>query len=109
MYCSKCGAAVIGKFCSCCGTRVRNRIEEFRLAEKRAEKAFKDACTYDSDRRLLGLDRMHLAMACWQAASIKYGTYRRLAVDNNVPDAAFDELQIIRMHAEKLFDQLVSF
>ena len=38
MFCSKCGAAVNGKFCSCCGQRVRSGIEEYRLAERRMRK-----------------------------------------------------------------------
>lgn len=109
MYCNKCGAAVVGKYCSCCGTRVRSQLEDFRLAERRAEKEFIRAHTYDDSGRLLGLDKQHLAIACWCAAQFKYGVYRHAIVDGKVPNAAFGELETIRIHAEKLFDQLVDF
>lgn len=108
MYCSKCGAAVVGKFCSCCGTRVRSQIEEYRLAEKRAVKAFEKACTHDENARLLGLDRMHLASACWQAAHFRYRK-DHLRSDGSVPAEAFEALDTIRVHAEWLFNQLLDF
>lgn len=108
MFCSKCGAAVVGKFCSCCGARVRSQIEEYHLAEKRAVKAFKDACVYRNGR-FLGLERLHLAEACWLAASFKYGWRGTPGSDGSVPARAFEMLDNVRTHAELLFNQLLLF
>lgn len=41
-YCRKCGAVVTGKFCSCCGTKARSDFQEFRLAERRFERQFRE-------------------------------------------------------------------
>ncbi len=35
MFCTECGAAVTGKFCSCCGARVRSDLEAFKLKQRR--------------------------------------------------------------------------
>ena len=107
VFCNKCGAAVVGKFCSCCGTRVRSQLEEYKLVERAAEREFKKACTYE-DGRCLGLDRLHLASACWLAAHCRYG-YSALRIDRPVPAEAYKSLEAVRVHAELLFERLLDF
>lgn len=74
MFCTKCGAAVTGKYCSCCGQRVRSPKEELDLIEKRLKREFTDACTktkdggYVDNTPAMGF----LALACWDAAVAKY-------------------------------------
>lgn len=74
MYCKNCGAAVVGKYCSCCGQRVRSDVEEVRAIEKRLMKEFIDECTRDPGGILVDgrLYLHHLAQACWLAALMKY-------------------------------------
>lgn len=40
-YCKKCGAVVVGKFCSCCGQKVKTDFEEFISAKNRQRRAFR--------------------------------------------------------------------
>lgn len=40
-YCKKCGAVVVGKFCSCCGQKVKTAFEEFISAKNRQRRAFR--------------------------------------------------------------------
>ena len=40
-YCKKCGAVVVGKFCSCCGQEVKTAFEEFISAKNRQRRAFR--------------------------------------------------------------------
>lgn len=68
MYCSKCGASVVGKYCSCCGQRIRSEAEEFNLIENRLRREFKSACAGSR----VPLYYAHLAEACWLAATMKY-------------------------------------
>ena len=42
MFCKNCGAAVVGRYCSCCGTRVRSELEEYRAVEKKQLKSLLD-------------------------------------------------------------------
>lgn len=70
MYCTKCGAFVVGKYCSCCGQRVRSEMEEFRILERRRKKAFERSCEYSNGQIILHNAR--LADLCWITASLKY-------------------------------------
>ena len=107
MNCRKCGAAVNGKFCSCCGQRVRSALEEYRLAEKRMERDFTNKCSETGKARELHL--MHLASAWWKASSMKYDRSRILSIDDYVPKSVYDNLQTLRDHAEKLYKALIDF
>jgi hypothetical protein len=108
MYCSKCGAAVVGKYCSCCGARVRSAVEELRLAERRAKKLFVDDC-YKRNYPQRELELMHLGSACWQACEMRYGKGARYNIGDEVPAEAFKSLETVREHAEKLFEKLMGF
>ena len=104
MYCNKCGAVVVGKFCSCCGVRVRSQLEEYRLAERHTKKAFEEACCRSGP--IPQLELLHLASACWYAAYIRYSKARQLRIGDSVPAETFEALKEIRAHAEFLFNQL---
>lgn len=108
MFCRKCGAAVNGKFCSCCGQRVRSDLEEFRKIERKMKKEFFEAC--DSMSGVGYRDDLHwLAEACWNASSARYGKSGGYIVGDHVPASVFDSLQDVRVHAEKLFQALINF
>lgn len=109
MYCKKCGAAVVGKFCSCCGFRVRSQLEEFRLEERRRAREFKNTCANISYQKMR-FDLMHLADACWLASSARYGLCTKgLLVWDTVPAEAYESLKNIESHAMALFLQLLNF
>lgn len=54
-FCKKCGAAVTGKYCSCCGTRVTDDFTDFRKAQRRMEREARDAAF--ADKHLVGKDQ----------------------------------------------------
>lgn len=102
MYCRNCGAVVTGKYCCCCGVKLRNLADEYKLAVRAEKKKFKESHRSDDIS-----DNWHfwLAQQCWELANMKYGTtsYR------NLPPEAFDDLPKITEHAQKLFDLVVDF
>lgn len=103
MFCNKCGASVVGKYCSCCGQRVRNEIEEFRLYEQRKRREFLNDCRKARDPAWWG----HLAEACWYAAVTKYR--KDPAFDGTPYSEAYENLEEIRFHAWGLFCELRDF
>lgn len=107
MFCSKCGAAVNGKFCSCCGQRVRSSAEEYRLTERRLKREFVKA--HSGTGTAYDLARMHLAEACWTASSLKHDRTRILCLDDYVPRSLFDGLETVRSYAEELFSCIERF
>ena len=105
MFCTKCGASVVGKYCSCCGNRVRSSLEDLRLAEKRAKREFENACG-NSEYPRRQLELLHLANACWLASYQRYNKSARYMIGDIIPPEAYDSLETVRIHAQKLFDQL---
>lgn len=103
MFCSKCGASVVGKFCSCCGQRVRSEIEEFRLTEQRARRAFLSECSELNGPAWW----RHLADACWLTASVKYRKDPRFEGVSYAQ--ALDNLEEIKFAARGLFNELRDF
>lgn len=99
MYCRQCGAVVVGKFCSCCGKRIRSEAEEFQLAKNRAEREFVKAMTHDIQGNFLECWRIHLARACWLAS-----------ITSIRPDLSCDleKLTAVRLRAEYLFNELAA-
>lgn len=108
MHCRRCGAVVTGKYCSCCGFRVRSDVDEYKALLRLAKKDYMRECRlYESpDRR--GLAVTHLAEACWMAADMRYGsvtctaTFIMSQVDVN-------NIETVREHAMLLFRQLIAF
>ncbi len=68
-YCKKCGAIVVGKFCSCCGERVRTSLKEYRIMERRLKKVFEDSKREDFQK--YGLVPIHVASLAFFAAERK--------------------------------------
>lgn len=107
-FCSKCGAVVQGKYCSCCGTKVVNDLDLFRREERRKRKEFMQGAS-DCFRHRLA-DRVsaeHLADACWYAASVKIGDH--LGAANRPTPASWVGLNIRTSIAQKLFDGLITY
>ena len=111
MYCSNCGAAVVGKFCSCCGKRVRSSLEEYRRVEKSTfkaymqqfEKHYRDGIHWD-------LSAEHLISACWYACAQKYGRNDVIRLDNGecVPSPdAYEKLETVKRQATKLCERML--
>lgn len=108
MYCNNCGAVVVGKFCSCCGKRVLNSLEEFRRVERQTYKEYQNQfkCYY-KDKFDLMVD--HLATACWYACDHKYGNNKVVGSFRNgftVSPDAYTKLATVKEHATKLFERL---
>lgn len=115
MICKNCGAAVVGKYCSCCGKRIRNDYEEFKRAERKAQQEFKRNAVekYDAGRPRGCVVVDELATACWNACSIKYmaGIFVEVYRPDYhviVPDEAYEMLEKVKKHATALLDQLVT-
>ena len=108
MYCKKCGAVVTGKFCSNCGTRVRSLLEEYRAAERKARRDFKKdhAKTNYSN---FEIDLCHLADACWSACAMRYLHDYEFDEFRRFNPNAFDRLDVVREHADELFNKLIRF
>ena len=77
MYCKSCGAAVIGRYCSCCGARVRTDVEDIRLRFNRMRRAFLSEKTTQSD-----MASRKIAEACWDAGCVKYGFPYECSMDD---------------------------
>lgn len=101
MFCSKCGAVVTGKYCSCCGQRARSEIEEFDVIERRLRRAFREECS-----KKLPCGGFALADACWLAVSIKYKKDPR---DGYSFIEAENSLCSMKHAARALFDKLKDF
>lgn len=108
MYCKKCGAAVVGRYCSYCGTRVRTDLDEYKSLLRRVKGEYIRECNYyrTADRR--GLAVTHLAEACWTAAEIRYGSEYCVA-DFILTSEDLDNVEAVKEHALLLFRQLIAF
>lgn len=113
MYCNNCGAVAVGKFCSCCGAKLRTEIEMFRLTAKRTHKEY-----------MKQFERFHLpcpnpvnvaidqiATACWYACEIKYGNGMEIGNANigySVAPDAYMKLETVKDRATKLCERLLA-
>ena len=43
MFCNNCGAVVTGKYCCCCGRKIRSAVDEFKLQKKNERQRFKES------------------------------------------------------------------
>lgn len=102
MFCSKCGAVVNGKYCSCCGQRIRSEIEEFDVIERRLRREFRAA---NADK-VLPRGSHYLAEACWLAAGMKYKKDPRNGYSFIEAENSLCQMKHI---AQGLFDKLKDF
>lgn len=99
MFCSKCGAAVTGRYCSKCGQRIRSQMEEFRLNERRRKAAF-------LNQRRSPHFTLDVADACWRAADNKFDLGGCVWNGLVSPDA-YDRLEKVEDFAGQLYARLV--
>jgi len=109
IYCKNCGAVVVGKFCSCCGQRVRTTLEEFRFAEKRAEREFKNR-HHKEDFGKYGLIPTHVASLSFFAASEKcVPSWHWNDCDfDEIAEESFYGLETAVSMAEKLYKEIMN-
>lgn len=106
MYCNHCGAVAIGKYCSCCGRKLRNSVQEFDLEKGRRYREFYKKAYAESGK---SLEHQHLASACWIACELKY--LRNRCVNGKdgelvlAPDA-WERLALVQLHAAALYDRI---
>lgn len=100
MFCKKCGAAVSGKYCCVCGTRIRTQLEEYRMAEKRAQRAFMFEKPFE------GLFNQHLASACWLMAGAKF-TSHSVDCNGSVAPDAYENLRKAENYARELYSMFL--
>lgn len=108
MFCTKCGAAVTGKYCSCCGQKVRSQKDELELIEKRLKKEFCDSCTKTPNGGYVELAPAYgfLALACWEAS---VGKYKKLPSSTVNFIEAVNSLDKAKYAARDLFQKLKDF
>lgn len=103
MFCKNCGAAIVGRYCSCCGTRVRSELEEYRAAEKKAIREFVRQFYHPLDPNT-PLSFMHLATACWYACEISEPNKVTYEVN---PDS-YVRLNTVKQRATELCERLIA-
>lgn len=108
MHCKRCGAAVVGRYCSYCGVRVRTDLDEYKSLMRRAKTEYKLECALYRTGGPRGLAIDHLATACWIAAEMRYGT-DFWGNDFVMTPSDIENIEIVREKAMLLFRQLVAF
>ena len=105
MYCSKCGAVVAGKYCSCCGKRILSDVQQLNAT---ARKMSKDFCEWAYRESGNMLSHKHLASACWVACEMKYAKGLALFMGDGyvVVPGAYERLETVRDHAIALYKRL---
>lgn len=103
MHCKKCGEVVNGKFCSCCGTRVRTDAEEIRRMERQAKKEFCEtvATIWES------VYKKYLAETVWLASRLRQDKDHPCLHELDICSAK-ERLEKTREDAEFIYRLLVS-
>jgi len=69
-YCKKCGAIVVGRYCSSCGTKATSDFADFRREQRRIGKAFCEAAY--NNHRISSADRNFASRLATLAADIAF-------------------------------------
>lgn len=104
MYCKNCGAAVTGRFCSRCGIRIRNDVDQYILDKRREARAFEKTVVGHFD----SLSASHLATACWYVYECKLLKHDIVSVAGETflaPDA-YERLAAVKANATALYNRL---
>lgn len=109
VHCKNCGAVVVGKFCSCCGQRVTTILEDFRLAERRAAREFKNK-HHEEDFHTYGLIPDHVASLSFFVAEEKcvpsWNVYS--CSFDEIAEESFNGLENAVSTAEKLYKAIMN-
>lgn len=108
MNCRVCGAAVVGRYCSYCGSKVRTDLDEYKRLLRGAKAEYSRECALYRTGGPRGLAIDHLATACWLAAEMRYGSEYMVGTFVMTP-ADIKNIEIVREQAMLLFRQLVAF
>lgn len=108
MNCRVCGSAVVGRYCSYCGARVRTDLDEYKSLMRRAKAEYNRECSLYRGNGRRGAAVEHLANACWLAAELRYGT-EFLGNDFVMTPADVNNIETVKEQAMLLFRQLVAF
>lgn len=109
-YCKKCGSVVIGKYCSCCGTRATSDLVDFRKTERRMGRDM--TRNAESDPRFSGMDSLYASRIASLALDIAFNRIipkEALNVDNfgSYSDYCWKKLPECRELADLLYEQAV--
>lgn len=104
MYCKHCGTVAVGKYCFCCGRRLRDNVDEFNATRRKMAKNF----SLIAGQRGKDLAYQHLASACWIACEIKHGKDLILVTESRPVLAAnaYERREIVKAHAAALYERL---
>ena len=109
MNCRACGSAVVGRYCSYCGAKVRTDLDEYKSLLRRTKAEYSRECALYRTAGPRGLAVDHLASACWAAAEMRYGSEWMRAIDFVMTPADVENIKTVREKAMLLFRQLVAF
>ena len=107
MFCSNCGAAVVGKFCSDCGERALNEREVFMNRYKKTMKDYVNSFHIPSLGRK-GHQYKQIATACWYACEIKYAPVLFRSYDGGLVPDAYEILETVKNHATSLAERIIA-
>lgn len=108
MNCRRCGAIVMGKYCSCCGARLRTDLDEYNAMLRKAKSEFKAQCRLYGGLGRQGSACYHLADACWTASELRYGV-ESFGSNYVLTQSDIDGIAVIVDRAMLLFRQLMAF
>jgi len=103
MFCKNCGAVITGKYCSCCGSRVRSAGQDFFLAVRKRKREFVNTRYHKAN----DLATMRTAAFCWDTIenqTIEPLRSRILACDSII--GSEDLLDTTEEKADRLYMQV---
>ena len=108
MTCKRCGAALTGRYCSCCGSKVRTDLDEYKSLMRKVKAEYMKECAYYRTPDYRGLAIGHLAEACWRAAEMRYGSIY-CGTEFVMTNEDLNNIEEVKEHATLLFRQLIVF
>lgn len=103
MFCKNCGAVVSGRFCSCCGTKIRNGHEEAQLAKNQAKRVFVRRSATDLRRRIPAFNRFAWEIAEAFLESASGNNFTALNCPGNAAEVIEQEATVISSMLRKLY------
>lgn len=103
-YCKKCGAVVVGKFCSCCGTRVRSDLRDFKLELSRRKHAFSNAKYLGGGQSFV---RLQAANFAWEQMENRITHGMTVCDDPEVIGQAYSMIPEIEENADRFYHDIM--